>query len=379
MDTETTGEVEETTEGVIDTPNESSAEETPNPLDMSDEAFAALLAQGFPETSDEETEENNEPPSVASDDGETVTSEEAAPVEETEAEALETTEEDEEITAAEETEVVELSAEDQLKELFTPFKANGREMSIDNIEDARTLMQMGANYNKKMAALKPNLKILKMLENNNLLDADRLNFLIDLDKQNPEAIKKLIQDSKLDLDEFDSDEKTSYKPNTYTVNDKEVELDETLASIKDTKSYAQTLDIISNKWDEASKQTLLEHPAGIAVLNQHVEMGVYDQVAALVDRERMLNRLPPGLSDLEAYKYVAEQINARGGLTSANKPAQQRQVSKTVKSTVDPKLNDRKRAASSTKSSPRKQTQSDINVLAMSDEEFAKVGLEKFL
>ena len=149
MDTETTGEVEETTEGVVDTPDESSAEETPNPLDMSDEAFAALLAQGFPETSDEETEENNEPPSVVSDDGETVTSEEAAPVEETEAEALETTEEGEEVTAAEETEVVELSAEDQLKELFTPFKANGREMSIDNIEDARTLMQMGVTITRR--------------------------------------------------------------------------------------------------------------------------------------------------------------------------------------------------------------------------------------
>lgn len=384
MSTEASEAIEETTE-VAESPDtgteETSVDETPNPLEMSDEAFAALLSQGFSDTPQEETEESSDPPSVDSSDGETVTSEEAAAPEEVEETSEEVfNESTEEVAEEQEKETPAPSAEEQLKELFSPFKANGHEMSIDNIEDARTLMQMGANYNKKMAALKPNLKILKMLENNNLLDADRLNFLIDLDKQNPEAIKKLIQDSKLDLDEFDSDEKTSYKPNTYTVNDKEVELDETLASIKDTKSYAQTLDIISNKWDDASKQALLNNPAGIAVLNQHLEMGVYSQIAAVVDRERALNRLPIGLSDLEAYKYVAEQINARGGLqtpksTSAKPPT----VSKTVKSTVDPKLNDRKRAASSTKSSPRKQAQPDINILAMSDEEFAKVGLEKFL
>ena len=43
-----------------------------------------------------------------------------------------------------------VTPEDQLKALFSPFKANGREMQVSSVEDIRTLMQMGANYNKKM-------------------------------------------------------------------------------------------------------------------------------------------------------------------------------------------------------------------------------------
>jgi len=344
-----------------------------NPLDMDDEAFDALLANGFNDEVEEESVDTQEETETEEESTEETVEEETTETEET------VTEETEE--SSEEEVKKELTAEDQLKEIFAPFKANGHEMSVDNIDDIRTLMQMGANYNKKMASLKPNLKILKMLENNNLLDESKLNFLIDLDKKNPEAVKKLIQDSKIDLDEVDIEEKSSYKPNTYTVNDKEVELDETLNSIKDTKSYAQTLDIISNKWDESSKQMLLENPAGIAVLNQHLELGVYSKIAAAVETERALNRLPIGMSDLEAYKYVAEQINARGGFAKTTSTSRaETTLSKATKSVVDPKLNNLKKAASSTKSLGKTTKQKiDFNPLAMSDEEFAKVGIEKFI
>ena len=76
-----------------------------------------------------------------------------------------------------------------------PFKANGRQMQIEDADDVIRLMQMGANYNKKMAGLKPALKMVKMLERNKLLDEDRLNFLIDLDKKDPTAIAKFLKDS----------------------------------------------------------------------------------------------------------------------------------------------------------------------------------------
>src|SRR5690606_29540484 len=76
----------------------------------------------------------------------------------------------------EETKSVDYEAE--YKRLLTPFKANGREIQVKSVDDAIQLMQMGANYNKKMAALKPNLKLMKMLQNNNLLTEDKLSFFI---------------------------------------------------------------------------------------------------------------------------------------------------------------------------------------------------------
>jgi hypothetical protein len=275
----------------------------------------------------------------------------------------------------------ELSAEktkvdykNEYQKLLAPFKANGKEMQVDNVDDARTLMQMGANYNKKMAALKPNLKIVKMLEKHNLLDEEKLSFLIDLSKQNPDAINKLIKDSGVDPLDLDTEQASNYRPNSYTVNDKEVELDSILDEIRDTEAFNTTANIIGTKWDERSKQVLVDNPGLIKVINDHVEVGIFDKISAVVERERMLGRLN-GLSDIEAYKHVGDAINAQGGFQSISKPTNVKATN-----TVDPSLNKRKKAASSTKSTKTSTKVDDnFNPLSMSDEEFEKIASSKFI
>ena len=360
-----------------------------NILDMTDEEFSRVLSEGIPTINPEQSEAEDTSEAVAAEVDEGIEENEDEGEEdvqqdyEEESEGLQAEEEvGEEVTEEEVTETVDLTPEDIVKELFSPFKANGKDIQVDNVQDARQLMQMGANYNKKMAALKPNLKMLKMLENNGLLDENKLSYLIDLDKKNPDAIKKLIKDSSIDIDELDNTENLNYKPSTYTVNDKEVELDETLNDIRETPSYGKTLDIISNKFDETSKQMLLENPAAIRVLNDHIGSGIYDKIMGIVDTERMFNRIPAGMSDIEAYKFVGDKINAQGGFqaqpngTSVTKTVR----SKNTKSAVDQKLSGKKRAASSTKGKPSPKNNLDgFNPLAMSDEEFEKIGIQKFL
>ena len=366
---------EEIVEEVVETTEEAEVEEV-NPLDMDDAAFEEYLMQEEAPVVEEVVEETDEVEETAEEEDPEETEEGS----EEDSEEAPGTEEEPDPDTEEEKEEAPVTDASQLAALYAPFKANGKEMQVETIEDARTLMQMGANYNKKMAGLKPNLKILKMLENNDLLDENKLNYLIDLDKKSPDAITKLLKDSKIDLEEIDIEEQKDYKPNTYTVNDKEVELDETLNEIRDTESYTETLNIISNKWDESSKQMLLENPAGIKVLNDHVEMGIYSKVAAAVETERMFNRIPATMSDLEAYKFVADAINARGGFAQPQgKSSSNKAVSKTTKRVVDPKLSNRKKAASSTKGSPSPKAKTTYNPLAMSDEEFAKIGMDKFI
>lgn len=270
------------------------------------------------------------------------------------------------------------------EEVFAPFKANGKQMQVDNVEDVRQLMQMGANYSKKMQALQPNLKILKMLENNGLLDQSKLEFLIDLDKKNPDAIKKLVGDSGIDPLDIDTTD-VKYKPNTYGVSDREVELDGILEEIRDTESFNATIDVVGNKWDEKSKQIIVNEPSIIKTINQHMESGIYQIVSEAVERERVLGRLN-GLSDLEAYKQVGDAINARGGFAhlAGEAKAQPKVISSPsnvnrAKPTVDPKLASRKKAASSTKSAPSTKKQDSFNPLSMSDEEFEKIVASKFI
>jgi len=140
------------------------------------------------------------------------------------------------------------------EKIFAPFKANGSDMQVDTVDDVMSLMKMGANYQKKMATLAPNLKLVKMLEKNNLLDASKLNNLIDISKKNPAAISKLIKDSGIDPLDIDTDEEVKYTPNDYNVSDKEYKLDEALEGIKDSRSFNDTIDVLTNQWDAASRE-----------------------------------------------------------------------------------------------------------------------------
>jgi hypothetical protein len=270
----------------------------------------------------------------------------------------------------------ELDYEKIYQEVFKPFKANGKEMKVESIEDVRQLMQMGANYNKKMAALKPNLKLMKMLENNGLLDESKLSYLIDLDKKNPEAVKKLVKETGIDPLDIDINAETSYKPNTYNVNDKELELDAVLSEIRETDTFNTTIDVIGNKWDEASKLVLLDNPNLIKIINNHVSNGVYQNITNEVERLRVLGKLD-GLSDIDAYKAVGDALYANPAQQAANNiKATTSKATNTNKD--DPRLKEKRKAASTTKSVAGN-VKPNFNPLAMSDDEFEKIASSKFI
>jgi hypothetical protein len=271
--------------------------------------------------------------------------------------------------------------------LMAPFKANGREIQARSVEDAISLMQMGANYNKKMAGLKPVIKIAKLLENNGLLDEDKLSFLIDLHAKKPEAINKLVKDAGLNPMDLDLDKAGEYRPTKQTVDDREVELDTVLDDIKESSAYQRTLSI-ANGWDAASKKVIADHPGLLKVINDNVERGVYDLIVAEVERERTFGRLQ-GLSDIEAYRQVGDAIQARGGFDRLSAPDQGTQgkaseagkvVEPKPKKVEDESRNDKRRALGTPRpAAPSGSTQGkDFNPLALSDEDFLKQAAPKF-
>lgn len=288
------------------------------------------------------------------------------------------------VEKVEEKSAVDFEAE--YKRLLTPFKANGRDIQVKNVDDAIALMQMGANYNKKMAALKPNLKLMKLLENNNLLDESKLSFLIDLDKKDPGAINKLVKDSGIDPMDLDAEKAGAYKQSSYTVDDRQVELDTVLDELEGSPTYNQTLDIVSNKWDGASKQVIAGSPQLLKVIDAHVASGIYDLIQTEIESERVFGRLN-GLSDIDAYRKVGDAIEARGGFnhlagnTSQGKPEAKAPVIVTPKPkpVEDDKLKEKRRAASSTKPVVPSSNPKDFNPLALSDDEFNKLVNKQLL
>lgn len=261
------------------------------------------------------------------------------------------------------------------EQVTASFKANGRDMQVKDPQEVIQLMQMGANYAKKMAALKPSIKTMKVLEKRGLLEDGKLDFLIDLHNKNPEAIKKLLKDSKIDPLNIDIDEASDYKPKSHKIDDTELAMDEVLESIKDSDTYNQTLEIVSNQWDDASRNIIATNPQLLQVINGHVSNGVYEKVWTEVERERTFGRLT-GISDLEAYKSVGDKLFGQG--EQASPPPQKKVV--TPKATKpDVNRTRKKQAASPSRSKPSSKSPDSFNPLSMSDDEFLKAANSKFV
>lgn len=277
-----------------------------------------------------------------------------------------------------EDDVEEGTAKAALGEIYAPFKANGRTMQMDNPKDVITLMQQGANYAKKMQGLKPHLKMVKMLDNNGLLDEGKLNFLIDVSRKDPAAIRQLIKDSGIDPLDIDVKDETVFESNTYNVSDEEMQLENVLSDISDSNSFKATIDVVRNKWDGASKQAIADNPNIIKVINDHIELGFYERISERVERERALGRLG-GMSDLQAYTAMGDAINEEGGFKKAGDPNIAKTKPKVRKKVViDPATEAnrkaRKKSASHNKSAGKAKKKAKYDPVGMSDAEIENIS-----
>jgi hypothetical protein len=331
----------------------------------------------------DEADEGDKPKSDGSDESDEDKEEDAADTPEGDLDAPEKDAEPEKAEPKKAAEPAAVDYEASYKKLMAPFKANGREIEPNSVDDAISLMQMGANYNKRMAALKPNMKFLKMLENNDLLDEQKLSFLIELANKDHGAINKLVKDSGLDPLDLDAEKASEYRPKTHSIDDREIELDSVLDEIQTSSAYSKTINVVSKEWDGSSKQIIAQHPQLLKVINSHVESGIYDLISAEVERERVFGRLD-GLSDLDAYRQVGDALQARGGFNhlqvqqKATPPAAPKVIKPKPKQADSDKLKDKKRAASVSQSGGMHKSDADFNPLALSDEEFMKYSESKY-
>ena len=388
----------DTTNVEEDNTEEDNTEEDSNVLDMSDEDFLNLsnnsTANSNTATTEAEVEKQEESDEVSDTptDSEEINKTVAEPQDEEKNTALsdtasaqltldDTNQAKPEDSADKQTNTTVIDYKVEYEKLMAPFKANGVQMQVKNTDDVLTLMQMGANYHKKMAGLKPALKIMKLLEQNDLMDSSKISYLIDLHKKNPDAITKLIKDSGLDPLSVDIDSESKYKPPNRTVSDTELELDAVLEEIKDTPTYAKTLNVITEKWDGKSRNTIANNPHIISVINGHVANGIYDKVMSAVEYERSFGRLI-GISDFDAYKMVGDALQSQGQLNIEQPVATTKQLqtpAKVANKITEEQRSAAKKAVSPTQSVKTSGTLADFNPLAMSDEEFMKLEKSKFI
>lgn len=276
--------------------------------------------------------------------------------------------------------------EAKYKEAMAPLKANGKTIEIQSMDELRQLASMGANFTRKMQDIAPHRKILAMLENNGLLDEAKLSFFIDLDKKNPEALKKLIKDSGVDPLDIDVSSEPAYQAGNHQVTDSEIAFRAVLEDLKSTSTGQETIAVINSSWDQASKEELWKAPEVMATIQQQRENGIYDTISAEINRQAMLGKIPAGTPFIQAYLSVGNELNTRGAftnITAQNNKGVQNAPMQTIASVnapvatrvVVPKSQVTNNAAANAAASTR-QTQKRVlpvvNLQSMSDDDFLK-------
>lgn len=383
----------------IAVPNEQASSEEASPAPEEEPADEPMFVESNKSTLEDSLDAAAETAEIPETE-EPFVEEDSNDVEEEEVSAKEVEEEDEdpnqseaeqsddveEIAAAEETEDNDDAESEEDKDtvdyqalyekIMAPFKANGKMIQVHTPEEAITLMQHGANYTKKMHALKPNLKMMRALENNGLLEEDKINNLIDLANKNQDAILKLVKDANLDPMEMDTSAETAYKPQNHSVSDQEMDFHTTLEDVLSMESGSDTISMINTQWDQASKEAIYKEPQIMQVIHDQRANGIYDRIYAEIDRRRTLGTLSTTIPLIQAYKQVGDELHSSGQLVAQEAPANQSKPKVLETRASNPRKavsnGDKARAASPTRAAP-KSSPKPFDPFALSDEEIMAI------
>lgn len=254
--------------------------------------------------------------------------------------------------------------------ITSPFKANGKEIKITNAQDVISMMQQGANYTKKMQELAPMRKAAESLIKAGI-DYNQLAFLIDVNKGNKEAIKKLLKDKNFDITDIDLDEESSYQVNYNNIaTDQEIEYRDALQD--STPERREKMQKIIESWDTKSQNAILNNPNLLRGLDWEIATGRYDKIKEIMESEKMFGRYKGG-NDLDFVRYIATEMDKQ-------LIREQQQATNTSNSRPVPQSNTDKRKAAPSKGrpTPTKSSMTPEDLMGMSDEDFLKLNEKDF-
>jgi len=219
---------------------------------------------------------------------------------------------------------VELPEDDNIKiatafydKITAPFKADGKEMTIRSPEDAIRLMQMGVNYSRRMEEIKPLRVQDQMLKEQGLDSPEKLNFLIDLSKGKPEAIKKLLKEYSIDPVDIDTSTESTYQATDYQGDPKDIAFSDAIQTTLNAEGGNELIQDINDNWDDQSKEALRDQPAIFQNVLAQQQSGVYSRVNKELEYQRTMGYLT-NIPFLQAYHEVGEAMQKAGVFDSDN-------------------------------------------------------------
>lgn len=203
--------------------------------------------------------------------------------------------------------------------IMAPFKAGGQEITLMTPEEARTLMQKGVGYTRRMQELAPQRKLVAALQQAGLTEMDQVMHLIEVSKGNPAAIQKLLKDKQVDPLSLDPEQSAAYVPQIVPPSDDDLRFADEIAEAKASEHGQAMIQQITQTWDAQSQNILGETPGMLAMFTKHREIGAYDVITAEMARRQALGQLP-NQPFVHSYKAVGDELHAAGKLVPKGQP-----------------------------------------------------------
>lgn len=272
----------------------------------------------------------------------------------------------------------------EYEKITAPFKASGKTIQVRDSNEVISLMQKGVDYTKKQQALKPRLKELQILENQNML-GDNLGYAIDLFNGNTKALAKLIKERNIDISELspnmygdEEDNSPDYTPSNYSISDAEMRLKDVELTLKDSPNF-QRLFTTLTELDDDSKAKFRNNPDLLLRLNEHMDSGLYDQIQNELEHRRIVGDASvDGKNFYDAYTAVGNEILAYNA-NLAQQQQQQQYEQNYAQQYQQQQLQQKRNSAKSTNSRSVGRTSNPMmyDPLTCSDEEFAQINLKQ--
>ena len=248
------------------------------------------------------------------------------------------------------------------------YKANGKDFEFTEQE---VLDQFGSffgkamDYTQKLQKIAPYRKMVSAIEEEGVTQ-ESLNIALDALKGDKNAIQKILELNEIEA--FDLPTETEdYVPNDYGKSESQEKLSEIISELSaDADVYPITVDVVDKQWDADSRRTFAENPDMIRGLHNDIKSGLFDKVAPLAMKEKVLDGNTK--SDIEYYilagqKYTTNQ-QGQQAVDSVNRQTQEAvQNSDQASSEAQ-----RRRSASSTRK--RSDVKSVVDYLDDDDEAF---------
>lgn len=272
----------------------------------------------------------------------------------------------------------------EYEKITAPFKASGKTIQVRDSNEVISLMQKGVDYTKKQQALKPRLKELQILENQNML-GDNLGYAIDLFNGNTKALAKLIKERNIDISELspnmygdEEDNSPDYTPTNYSISDAEMRLKDVELTLKDSPNF-QRLFTTLTELDDDSKAKFRNNPDLLLRLNEHMDSGLYDQIQNELEHRRIVGDASvDGMNFYDAYTAVGNEILTYNA-NIARQQQQQQYEQNYAQQYQQQQLQQKRNSAKSTNSRSVGRTSNPMmyDPLTCSDEEFAQINLKQ--